>query len=101
MVCINCSLRRHLEKMTDHYFIQKDNEIIAKFLQDQIKFIKFLIEQTSRMLLEQEDIEIKIMNLKEEQSKKVPLDFVRILKEPYTRKKISVKCHNEIIKFPV
>jgi len=100
VVCVNCSLHRLLERLGDHLLIHKNNEEITLCLMEQITLVKSLIERMKRMLIDHEDLEQKIMEMKRQQIKKSP-EFERILAEPYFKKKGLVRSHNEIIKFPV
>ena len=58
------------------------------------------MESMKRMLIDQDDMEQKIKDLKKQQMKQFP-EFEKILAEPYYKKKGLVRSHNEIIKFPV
>jgi len=101
VVCVNCSLHQLSEKINNHLILHKNDEILAECLLEQIAFIKNLIQKMKSLLIDSEEIENKIKELKLDQLKKVPLTFERIIKEPYYKKKVSVKAHSEIIKYPV
>lgn len=100
MVCVNCSLQRLVEKLENLLIIHKSKENLISCINDQISLIKTLVENMKRMLIDQDDLENRIKDLKRSQIRQFP-EFDKILEEPYYKKKGLVRSHNEIIKFPV
>lgn len=66
-----------------------------------MEMIKTLNEKNKRLTIEQEEIEKAIKSIKLKQIEQIPLEFHHIIEEPFLLKKVSVKLHNEFIKFPV
>ena len=99
-MCVNCSLQRLVEKLENLLIIYKSKENLISCLNDQISLIKTLVENMKRMLIDQDDLEQRIKDLKRSQIRQFP-EFNKILEEPYYKKKGLVRSHNEIIKFPV
>lgn len=100
VICMNCSLTRFLEKLGDHHLVHKSNDALSGCLKEQISLVKNLIEKNKRMLIDSEDLEQTIVELKRKQIIKMP-EFEKSLAEPFVKKKGVVRSHNVIISFPV